>query len=319
MAENILVTGAFGFVGGALCAELVSAGHSVRGVGRSIVKEPVFGLNYYSLDLEVDDLAGLDFANVDCVVHLAGQAHGRGESERQELNDFRRANVEVSIKLAKLAIEAGVRRFVFVSSIGVHGSMTDGEPISEDSPFNPGSPYTVSKAEAELELVSLFKTARSSELTIVRPPLVFSQNAPGNFGRLLKLACSPIPLPFGMCFNQRSLISLESLVEFLIACVSHPAAGNESFVVADSSAVSTGDVVTSLRAGMDRPTRLLPIPPLLVDWSLRLLRKREMYVQLFCDLVVDNQKAEKLLGWSPSSDTKRQLEAIGKRYANPRN
>lgn len=242
MENRVLVTGATGFVGRELCARLVSAGKDVVAVGRGGNLTGPSGLTYRQLDLETDDLQQLFSGGIDAVVHLAGQAHGKGGSERQELDGFRRANVNVTLRLAEAAIQAGVRRFVFVSSIGVHGTATKGRSISENTPFSPGSPYTQSKMEAEVELTRLFEGVGSSELAIVRPPLVYGAKAPGNFGSLLRLANSPAPLPFGMCSNRRSLISVGTLADFLIACIQSTEAGNQAFVVADSSAVSTADI-----------------------------------------------------------------------------
>lgn len=319
MSEKVLVTGASGFVGTALCEELVAAGKSVKGVGRAKREGFPAAAVFESIDLASGDLDEALVGDADCVFHLAGQAHGKGGTEAQQLDGFRRANVDVSVNLANLAIAAGVRRFVFVSSIGVHGTRTDGEPISENSAFRPASSYADSKLEAERAIIKLFENSPSSELTIVRPPLVYGVQAPGNFGSLLKLADSPLPLPFGMCSNRRSLISLDGLVEVLVKCASHPAAGDQSFVVADSSVVSTGEIVQSLRAGMGRSARLLPVPPVLMAGALRLLGKQDMYVQLFKDLEIENTKAMKLLGWEPCQNTLLELETIGKRYADTRN
>lgn len=314
MTNRVLVTGATGFVGRELCARLISAGKNVVAVGRRGEVTRLSGLVYRQLELETDDLQQLFSGGIDAVVHLAGQAHGKGGSERQELNGFRRANVNVTIRLAEAAIRAGVRRFVFVSSIGVHGTVTKGTAISESTPFSPASPYTQSKMEAEVELTRLFDGVASSELAIVRPPLVYGVNAPGNFGSLLRLANSPAPLPFGLCSNRRSLISVATLADFLIACIHHPEAGNQSFVLADSSTVSTGDIVASLRRGMNRSARLIPVPASLMAFVLGVLGKREMYTQLFCDLEIDNEKAKKLDGWAPCENTRSELETVGKLF-----
>ncbi|WP_309045375.1 NAD-dependent epimerase/dehydratase family protein [Marinobacter sediminicola] len=317
MGNKVLVTGATGFVGRKLCAELVSRGKGVIGVGRrsggNIVPS---GVTYHRLDLEAAELNEFDTSDVGCIIHLAGQAHGKGGRDGQGLDSFRRMNVDVSLKLASLAIEAGVRRFVFVSSIGVHGTVTNGKAITENAPFEPSSPYTLSKMEAELELIKLFKSAPDSELTIVRPPLVYGVDAPGNFGSLIKLADSSFPLPFGVCDNRRSLVSITRLVDFLIACACHPAAGGQCFVVADSSVVSTREIVASLRAGMGRAGRLVAVPRVLMASVLGGLGKRDMFTQLFCDLEIDNRKARTVLDWVPCEDTAGELEIIGKLYAD---
>lgn len=319
MGKKILVTGSTGFVGRALCEAFRETGKSVVGVGRSSCKESESeGVTYLQIDLETGDLSQAFSGDIDCVVHLAGQAHGKVGDKRQQLEGFRRANVDASLRLAKLAIEAGVRRFVFVSSIGVHGTSTSGAAVSESTSFNPVSPYALSKLEAERELTRIFNSAQSAELTIVRPPLVYGSEAPGNFGRLLKVANSPAPLPFGMCTNRRNMISLAGLVDFLVVCADHPGAARQSFVVADTSAVSTKDVLASLRRGMGRAERLFPVPPVIMAGALGALGKRDMYSQLFGDLEIDNEKARELLGWAACDNTELELERIGQHYAHSR-
>lgn len=314
--QTILVSGASGFVGRGLCEQLAADGIKVVGLGRSNRPEHLSGMDYFNHDLETDSLDGAIIGEVDCVIHLAGQAHGKGGSERQQLDGFRRANVSASVKLAESAIRAGVRRFVFVSSIGVHGTSTNGELLSDVSPVMPASPYTASKLEAEKALTNLFERNSQAELVIVRPPLVYGDEAPGNFRSLLKLAASGLPLPFGMCSNRRSLVSLGNLVSFLKVCVDHPNAGNQSFVVADGDAVSTRDIVSSLREGMGLPSRLAPVPPAFMGIAMKVFGKSDMYTQLFGDLEVDCCKAEHMLDWTPNHDTLGQLEAIGRRYVN---
>jgi len=313
---KVLVTGATGFVGQELCRRLKTKGFDLVGVGRSARCLLSSGSNFYQRDLETDDINDLVSGDLSCIVHAAGQAHCKGGNSTQQLQSFWRANVEVSTRLARLAIETRVRRFVFVSSIGVHGSGTKDAPISEDSGFNPVSRYAASKLEAERSLISLFETSQHSELTIVRPTLVYGENAPGNFGRLLKLANSPLPLPFGQCVNRRNLISLSSLVDFLIACTHASGAADQCFDVADSSALSTADIVSSLRRGMDRSERLVSIPPRLISAGLRLIGKSEIYNQLFNDLEVDNKKAKTLVDWTPCHNSKLELEKIGRLYAD---
>ncbi|ROT99308.1 NAD-dependent epimerase/dehydratase family protein [Marinobacter halodurans] len=316
MAKKLLVTGASGFVGRELCKHLVSTGYEVIGVTRSDRADLPPGAILHRCNLEKDFLGDSLLRDVDCIVHLAGQAHGKGGEDHQELDHFRQVNVDVTLRLAKAALDSGVRRFVFVSSIGVHGAITDGRPISEQAPFNPESPYAVSKMEAELALIRLFEEEGESELTIVRPPLVYGDQAPGNFGKLLKLARMGIPLPLGRCSNRRNIISLSQLAAFMAVCIDHPAAGNETFVVAEESPVSTSDMVRALRAGMRRSAGLFPVPQWLMSSLLKFVGKRGMYIQLFCDLEIDGSKARKKLGWVPKSGSIEQLEEIGKRYAD---
>lgn len=314
--QKILVTGATGFVGRALCQDLAANGKRVVGVGRSESVEFESDVDFLRLDLKESSLRELALDGIDCVVHLAGQAHGKGGGGNQELAGFRRANVELTLQLARHAIESGVRRFVFVSSIGVHGMATDGEPITETSPLAPSSPYAVSKLEAETQLARLFEAHSGSELTIIRPPLVFGIEAPGNFHSLLRLARSPLPLPFGNCANRRSLVSIENLVSFIKVCIEHPRAANEAFVVCDRTVVSTKEIIACLREGMGMPQRLVSLSPKTMRRVLRLIGKTNVYTQLYGDLEVDYDKAQRLLDWFPEFSTSSRLKDIGRHYVH---
>lgn len=314
--DKVLVTGATGFVGRRLCCSLDSSNFDVVGVGRSNIGRLPHSISYQCRDLETSTIKDLVTCDLSCIIHAAGRAHFRGGDVSSQLELFRRANVEASVKLARLAVEARVKRFVFISSIGVYGSESKEFPLSERSPFNAVSPYAVSKLEAERELISLFESTPHSELTIVRPPLIYDVDAPGNFGRLLRLAFSDLPLPFGLCSNRRNIIALRSFVEFLVACVRDPRAGNQSFVVSDTSPLSTADMLGSLRRGMKRSERLFPVPPSLMSVGLRLIGRADMYDQLFNDFEIDNRKAKTVVGWTPCDNSSLELERVGLCYAD---
>lgn len=312
--RQILVTGATGFIGRELVTQLSQRNCGVIGVGRSINGERDSHVKYHCIDLETDNLEHKLLEGVDCVVHLAAKAHGKAESAQQQLSDFRRANLRPSAHLGRLAIETGIKRFVFVSSIGVHGAITEGVPVSESSATAPHTVYALSKLEAERELIALFERQGVTELTIVRPPLVYGDQAPGNFQRLLRLARSGVPLPFLGCSNRRSFVSLNNFVDFLQLCIDHPDAGNELFVVADGSSISTEELIGSLRKGMGLPRRLFSFPRKLMSKALGLINKEDIFRQLYCDFEVDCSKAVNRLGWHPDQDTMQQLENVGRRY-----
>ncbi|MFZ0156156.1 UDP-glucose 4-epimerase [compost metagenome] len=305
---NVLVTGASGYIGSALCQELTVKGHSVKGVGRTKIA-PSKRFDYISFDLDSDGVYGLVEGH-DCIVHLAGRAHMLGETASSSADIYRQANSDLSIRLAKAAIEAGVKRFVFISSIGVNGSFTRGYPFSESSVPDPKTPYAFSKYTAEKELQSLVSNS-PMELVIIRPPLVYAGDAPGNFLRLMKLVSTGLPLPFGAVKNSRSMIALENLVDFIQVCMVHPAAAGELFVVSDSQEFSTPEIVRYLALGMHKNIILLPFFHTLMRVALSLLGKQSVYSQLYGSLVIDSSKARSLLGWTPPRDARQCLIDAG--------
>lgn len=317
MNRRVLVTGASGFIGRVLCDTLSSGGYKVVGLGRSRAAGFRNGVDYRACDLQTGNLNAVITGSFDVVIHLAGLVHGKGDGQQQN-DGFRHINVDASIRVAEAAIRAGIGRFVFISSIGVHGVSTSGAPVTENSPLAPDSLYAQSKLDAETGLAALFRENGLSGLVIVRPPLVYGACAPGNFQSLLRLSASRLPLPFGSCVNCRSIISVANLVAFLIVCIDHPQASNQIFVISDGEAVSTKQIVSSLRYGMKRRSALFSVSPFIMRTALALTGKLDIYHQLFGDLEIDSRKAEQLLGWVPDRNTLKQLEAVGASYVNSR-
>ncbi|KXS54404.1 MAG: UDP-glucose 4-epimerase [Marinobacter sp. T13-3] len=312
--RKVLVTGASGFIGSALCKAMVEQGDCIRAVVRSDPDSPVEGVTYLVRDLEAHGELTELVTGVDVVVHLAGKAHGKGDPDEQSLEAFLATNLLPTQKLAEAALREGVDRFVFLSSIGVHGDQSRGTAISEYSLEQPKTVYAESKLRAERALRDVFRASDTS-FVIIRPALVYGDNAPGNFGKLVRLCNSNLPLPLGMAVNRRSLVSVSSLVALIILCIEHAEARDNIFVAADRAPVSTRALVSSLRTGMNRKARLLPIPDLLPRVGLALLRRKALYQQLFGDLVVDATKAERLLGWEHEDDTLNEMHKIGQRAA----
>lgn len=311
----ILVTGASGFIGRALCASLVSEHFGVRGTGRSNAS-PSNLADYVCCDLEQESDLDQLCLGVDTVIHLAGRAHVLNETSADPATAFKVANVEVTVKLAQAAQRQGVRRFIFLSSIGVHaGETADRVAISEDSPFVPTQLYAVSKLEAERRLTDLTK-ASGMELVVIRPPLVYAGDAPGNFHRLMGIVNKGLPLPFQRVRNQRSMVARENLVDFIRLCVEHPLAANQIFVVSDGVDVSTPEIVRNLANGMGRSPRLFRFPLWLLCLGLTVLGKRTMYSQLCKSLVIDSAKSRDLLGWVPPVKPAQALFSAGKYYAS---
>ena len=306
---KILVTGATGFIGRALVVELLQQDFSVSIVVRSKsttifpdeIKQFVVG------DFANNSDFSLALEGVDCVLHLAGKAHIIDKSKMLDLDEFRKINTELTLDLAKQAVTAGVERFVFLSSIGVNGNQNNQPFLEIDTP-NPQEPYAVSKYEAEQGLLKLAKNS-SLEVVIIRPPLVYGNNAPGNFGRLIQWAGAKIifPLPLGAVNNVRSLIAIDNLVSFIIACILHPKAANEIFIISDDDNLSTTQLLKKIATAFNKKALLLPIP---VSWMIfvaKLLGKEADAIRLFSSLSVNSSKARDLLDWHPVTTIDEQL------------
>ncbi|WP_408698867.1 NAD-dependent epimerase/dehydratase family protein, partial [Acinetobacter baumannii] len=251
--------------------------------------------------------------DIHVIIHLAGRAHILNEKVKDPLQEFRKVNVEGTLELAKQALENKVKRFIFISSIGVNGSSTNGKAFSEQDVPQPHADYAVSKLEAELALQKLFE-GTETELVIIRPPLVYAAHAPGNFARLLKLASTNIPLPFIGVNNKRTFVALENLVNFIECCITHPLAKNELFLIADTESLSTKQLVTYLRQGMQKKANLIYIPHFVMKLGALGIGKIKLYEQLFGSLEVDSSKARTLLGWQPPLSAVSAIQKAGNEY-----
>ena len=296
---RVLVTGASGFIGRAVCKQAAREGWAARPALRKYRDLPAGGVE----SIVVGEVTGAtDWSraldDIEVVVHLAARAHILQETAVEPLADFRRVNTEGTLNLARQAAAAGVRRFVFLSSLGVNGNRTLGEPFTESSTPKPHDWYTISKFEAEQGLMAITHET-GMEVVIIRPPLVYGPGVKANFARLLRLVDSGAPLPFASVRNARGLIFLGNLVDFITLCLKHPAAAGQTFLVSDGHDLSTPELIRKLAQALGKPARLLPCPPAL----LRLLgavsgRSREID-RLCGSLTVDNTAARAALAWRP--------------------
>jgi nucleoside-diphosphate-sugar epimerase len=243
--------------------------------------------------------AALSGANV--VVHLAARAHVLRETELDPDAAFRRSNVDATVRLVEGAARVGVRRFVFVSSIGVNGNQTRGTPFTESDVPAPVEPYAKSKLAAERALQSAADEA-GIEIVIVRPPLVYGAGVKGNFLRLLSLVDRGIPLPLAAISNKRNLIGVENLSELVVLCAEHPAAAGELFLAAEPEPHSTPELLRVIAKAMGKPSRLFSIPPGILHASVRLAGFQSQFEKLCGSLEVCSDKARRVLGWTPSVD-----------------
>lgn len=312
---NVLVTGAGGFIGGYLGPALKQRDHAASGIVRAACALPGYA-EVLPGELERLELWASALDGKQVVVHMAARAHVLAESNAPDevLATFRRINRDATLALAREAAGRGVRRFVFVSSIGVCGNLSGSQPFDEERAPAPVSPYAIAKFEAE---EGLRKLARETgmELVIIRPPLVYGANAPGNFALLLRLVKRHLPLPFGLIDNRRSLIEVSNLADFIATCVEHPAAAGECFLIADKEAISTRDMLKELSVGMGFEARLLPVPAALLRLASSMLGRRKTYEQLCESLQVDTQKAARVLGWQPALGVHEGLRRAGASYA----
>lgn len=308
---NILVTGVSGFVG----QELIQHLYQMENFSLTVLSRRIVN----TLPQEIKQLIGEDIfllqwsEEIDVVIHLAGRAHILNEQTTDPLTEFRKVNVEGTLKLARQALEKKVKRFIFMSSIGVNGSVTSQEPFTEDALPQPHADYAVSKLEAEQELKKLF-AGSDTELVIIRPPLVYAAHAPGNFARLLKLVATNLPLPFARTQNKRSFVALENLVDFIQVCIEHPNAANQTFLVADQNSISTRELVQYLKQGMGKTPYFIYIPQPLMKLGAACVGKSKLYEQLFESLEVDASKAQKLLGWIAPLSTQQAMLKAGQNY-----
>jgi nucleoside-diphosphate-sugar epimerase len=296
---NVSVIGGSGFIGRHLCQYLLQCGHQVRATLRSPDRDLIDddNISYQSLDLLDAQAPRLDLTGMDCVIYLAARAHVLEAANADLLVEFRKLNLEAAVAVAELAAAQGVKRFVYLSSIGVNGIEND-QPFDEEDEPAPCEAYSISKFEAEIALTSLCASA-GLELVILRAPLVYGKHAPGNFGRLVKAIAAGRILPLGGLNNQRSLISIDNLVQLIEICIRHPAAANQLFLVADDEFVSTSQLIRLIGEAIGKPARLVKIPTWLLKLAAGLLGKSTQARRLCGSLRVDSSKVRNLLGWQP--------------------
>ncbi len=249
-------------------------------------------------DLELAADWSVALAGISAVVHLADRVHVMADTAANPLVEFRRVNVQGTLNLARQAAAAGVRRFVFISSIGVNGAETSQKPFADQDQAAPHSPYAVSKYEAELALQAL-AAETDMEVVVIRPPLVYGPNAPGNFGSLMRWLKRGVPLPLGAIHNQRSLVALGNLVDLIVLCLTHPAAANQTFLVSDGEDVSTTELLRRMGQALGCPARLIPVPASWLKLAATMVGKPDVAQRLCGSLQVDISKTRQLLGWSP--------------------
>ncbi|MNG83413.1 3 beta-hydroxysteroid dehydrogenase/Delta 5--_4-isomerase [compost metagenome] len=293
--NSVLVTGANGFVGKAVCEHLLGLGVNVRGAVRG---NPLASYQVQGSSLTADANWAAQLQNVDVVVHCAARVHVMSDTATDPLAAFRAVNTEGTLNLAKQAANAGVKRFIFISSIKVNGEHTEpGKPFDEGVQSPPQDPYGRSKYEAEQGLMTL-ATEGEMTVTIIRPPLIYGNGVKANFASMVKWVRKGVPLPFAQLNNARSLLALPNLCDFIAKVLEHPAAANQVFLVADPVAVSTSQLLTAIADAEGVPIRLFYIPPGLIRGLGRCLGIDSKLQRIYGSLEIDTSKAQNRLGWS---------------------
>lgn len=300
---KILVTGANGFVGSALCNALTRRQLPFAGAVRKNAAPSQCQVGALTAQTQwADALAGCG-----TVIHLAARVHVMSDAADDMLAAYRAVNVEATMNLARQAVALGVRRFVFVSSVKVNGEATLERPYTAHDAAAPVDPYGQSKFEAECRLRE-FTGQSGMELVIVRPPLVYGPGVRANFHSLMRLVRTGLPLPLGAVNNRRSMVALDNLVDLLILCCSHPAAPGQTLMVSDDHDVSIAELLRMLSAAMGQRARLFPVPPRMLAMAAALVGKSAEASRLLSSLQVDLSHTKRTLGWTPPVSMQESLE-----------
>jgi nucleoside-diphosphate-sugar epimerase len=292
---KVLITGASGFIGQSVANTLKNWGYeTIRAARREQPGSLLVG------GLEPDTSWHEALISCEAVVHLAARVHVMSDRSSDPLAEFRRVNVEGSTNLARQAAVAGVKRFVYLSSVKVNGEFTKaGLPFTADDVAAPEDPYGVSKYEAE-QLLKQIAIETGMKVVIIRPPLVYGPGVKANFESMMRWVTRGVPLPLAaVTENRRSLVALDNLVDLIVTCLSHPAAANQTFLVSDAEDLSTADLLKRVGGALGHPARLFSMPPALLKLGATLVNRPGIYQRLCGSLQLDITKTRQLLDWTP--------------------
>ena len=317
---RVIVTGASGFIGRHVIAELRKRSIHTRVVCRNKKK-----ITTWDDGLEIVYLSGsghlavdwLDIVSAcDVVIHLAGRAHIVRDKNPDPAKEFHLANVDFACACAAAAVSAGIQKFIFISSIGVHGGVSTDHPFNINTDLSPHTLYAKSKAKAEQAIAEVVRGS-SVKLTIIRPPLVYGPGVPGNFHSLMQAVQRGRPLPLGAVIrNRRSLVGIDNLVDLIMTCLFHPEAANRTFLVSDDHDCSTAELVRNIGYALGKPAWLIPIPPGILRLGAKLVGKYDIAQRLLENLQVDISHTKETLSWKPPVSLYEGLRNTAKWYLN---
>ena len=295
MRTKILITGSNGFLGQYLAQFLAEKNYLVLAQTRKAQTFAYPNIVNINFDLN-DNLANIDLRQVDVIVHCAGRAHVMHETAASPLEEYRQTNVQGTLNLAQKAVQSGVKRFIYLSSIKVNGEQTTTQPFKPNDKVNTDDAYGLSKYEAEQALLKLSQET-GLEVVIIRPVLIYGPKVKANFKSMMALARKKFPLPIGCLDNKRSMVSVYNLADLIEVCLTHPNAKNEIFLVSDQDDISVKQLFEKLAYYQNNKLMILPIPKKLISLLATLVGKGAMASRLCSELVVDTSKNTALLDW----------------------
>jgi nucleoside-diphosphate-sugar epimerase len=317
---RVLVTGSTGFVGQQVVEFLLQKKHEIVTCSRSNNVSFIERVKNFEIP-DINEVPNWDeiIKSSDCVIHLAARVHMMNDSHPSQYDFYKRINRDATIALAEAAAKAGVKRFIFLSSVKVNGEITSiGNVFRAEDKNVPSDLYGLSKYEAEQGLFSIAEKT-GMEVVIIRSPLVYGPRVKGNFAKMVKWIKKGIPLPFGAIRNQRSLVALDNVVDFIVFCADReitPLAANQVFLVSDGEDVSTTELMLKIALAYGVKSHLLPISSNVMRFVAKLLGKTQVADRLFGNLQIDSSKARNLLGWEPVSTMDEQLAKMAQHDLN---
>lgn len=318
--SRIYLTGASGFVGASLLSRLsqgpyictVAMRRALTDLPASVQVDTIAALN-----AETDFHTGL--VGQEVVIHCAGRAHVMHEDAEDPLTEFRAVNLHGTLNLARQAADAGVKRFIFLSSIKVNGEQTQPcQPYTADSAPMPQDAYGISKHEAE-QALQVLASETGMKVVIIRPVLVYGPAVKANFLNMMTFLAKGFPLPLGAIHNRRSLVALDNLIDLIVTCIEHPAAANQTFLVSDGEDLSTTELLRRMGAELGKPACLLPVPSWLLKAGTAIVGKQALSQRLCGSLQVDIRKTRELLNWAPPVSVDEALRKTAKHFLEQQN
>lgn len=293
---NVLLTGSNGFLGQYLAQFLADKNYPILAHTRTV--QTFNHPNVRNINFELNDnLDHIDLSQIEVIIHCAGRAHIMNETAESPLEAYRQTNVQGSLNLAQKAVESGVKRFIYLSSIKVNGEQTTTQAFKPSDAVNTDDPYGLSKYEAEQALLELSKQT-GLEVVIIRPVLIYGPNVKANFKSMVGLANKKLPLPIGCLDNKRSMVSIYNLASLIHTCMTHPNAKGEVFLASDQDDISVKQLFEKLAYQQNNKLLMLPVPKSLISFLARLVGKKAVATRLCSELVVDTSKNTQLLGWT---------------------